>query len=377
MHSYHLSRTLAEKGVEVTVFCGSKQLSTNAEVDGLELRRLPFRLIKLPPNFVWFQAENLVRFVRALGDFDIVHSQQASGTVCAILKRKVGFPWIVTFHSSWSKTQFAMMSCSTTGWSFKDFTTYVLGYPVFQTITRLELKFSDTRVACSRALARELASDYSVKEPSIRVIPNGVDTKFFESVKKRHARSGNQVPTLFFCGRLHRVKGIDYLLEALSILRRQYPNIKLKIFGRGPLREKLENHVRAAGLSEQVQINGYATYSRLTAELAQSDIAVFPSLYEAQSIAVLEAMACSKPVVAFDLPFSREIISHGKTGLLAQPMDPQDLARSISKLLSSEDLRVKIGDNAREYVRRHHDWNVIADQYISTYHEAQDQTCHG
>lgn len=112
---------------------------------------------------------------------------------------------------------------------------------------------------------------------------------------------------------------------------------------------------------------GYVEFNQLMRELVESDIAVFPSLYEAQSMAMLEAMALGKPVVAFDLPFARDVITDGLTGLLAEPLDSQDLAENISKLLRNERLRKTLGSNARSYVIGKHDWNKIAEKHIEIY----------
>jgi glycosyltransferase involved in cell wall biosynthesis len=127
--------------------------------------------------------------------------------------------------------------------------------------------------------------------------------------------------------------------------------------------------VAAEGLTGNVEVEGYVPYQTLISELLRSTVAVFPSIYEAQSIAVLEAMACAKPVVAFDLPFSREIINHGETGLLARPMNERDLVECISRLLDSEVLRKTIGRNAQDYVRSYHDWKRIADAYVNVYND--------
>jgi glycosyltransferase involved in cell wall biosynthesis len=255
-------------------------------------------------------------------------------------------------------------------WSLGDFQTYMLGFPIYHAITELELAFSDFRIACSESVAHELSTDHGVDISRIHVIENGVDARFYEALSQEHDGHQKNDRTIFFCGRLYKAKGVLYLLEATRILKKTYPRVKLNIFGRGPLRDHIRSYVKASGLSNNVAIPGYVSYTRLYSELAQSDVAVFPSLYEAQSIAMLEAMACSTPVVAFDLPFSREIIRHGETGLLARPRDAASLALCISQLFASENLRRKIGRNAKEYVAQHHSWAKIAKKYVCAYHEA-------
>jgi glycosyltransferase involved in cell wall biosynthesis len=371
LHCYHLSRELAKKGVQVTVFCAARKPSTTCEASGLEVRRLPGRFINTPPNFLWFQMENLRRLKRLVTDYDVVHSEQNSGTILAILRKKIDLPWVVSFHGSWL-SRLAIILNSHGSMTLGDYKTYVFGLPVYKTLAKLELKFSDLKTVCSKALARELSSDYSMKLSEFRVIGNGVDVNFIESIRKQHESSAKErQPTVFFCGRLYKIKGIDYLLEAVTLLRRRYPNIRLKIFGRGPARENIAKFIQSAGLRDNVMLEGYLPNPQLITELVQSDLAVFPSLYEAQSIAMLEAMASRIPVVAFDLPFSREIMNHGETGLLARPRDARDLASCVSMLLDSSHLRQEIGRNSQRYVMSHHDWSRIAEQFISAYHDAE------
>jgi len=81
-------------------------------------------------------------------------------------------------------------------------------------------------------------------------------------------------------------------------------------------------------------------------------------------------MACEKPVVAFDFPFSREIIQDLDNGLLAKPGDVQDLASKIRLILTDNELRARIGQRAFEYVRERHNWNVLVEKYVNLYNGA-------
>ena len=371
MHAYYLSHALAKKGHDITVFCGGVEKSIHeTEENGTKVVRLPFRLVDLPPNFLWFQLQNFRRLSRVLGDFDVIHTEQVSGTSIAFLKGILNRPWVVSFHSSWSKTYLSMVSESIRGPNLGDFRTYVLGFPVFHLATSSELRFSDMRVTCSRTLAQEMSSDYSTDIDRFHVISNGVDVESLESIGRESLPKVKKGPTLFFCGRLFAVKGIHFLLQAVSILTRKYPRIKLKIFGRGPLERDIRHYVTRTGLQENVDIRGFVPYETLISELKESDVAVYPSLYEAQSIAMLEAMACSRPVVAFALPFAKEVITDGETGVLARSQDSRDLAVRISYLLDSDHLRREIGRSAKQYVAVHHNWGKIADQYARAYRDA-------
>jgi N,N'-diacetylbacillosaminyl-diphospho-undecaprenol alpha-1,3-N-acetylgalactosaminyltransferase len=81
----------------------------------------------------------------------------------------------------------------------------------------------------------------------------------------------------------------------------------------------------------------------------------------------LGAMACKKPVVAFNVPFAREIIGNGYNGMLAKAFDPKDLSNKIGTLLSDNKLRLKLGRNAYSFVKLRHNWDLQADQYLKVY----------
>jgi glycosyltransferase involved in cell wall biosynthesis len=88
---------------------------------------------------------------------------------------------------------------------------------------------------------------------------------------------------------------------------------------------------------------------------------------------VLEAMACKKAVLAFNLPFASEVITHGETGLLAKPRDIKDLTEGIELLASDKNLRLKLGQAASQYVRANHNWDIQSDKFLKIYEELINQ----
>jgi glycosyltransferase involved in cell wall biosynthesis len=85
---------------------------------------------------------------------------------------------------------------------------------------------------------------------------------------------------------------------------------------------------------------------------------------------VLEAMACKKPVVLFDFPFAKEMVSDMNSGLLAKGCDVYDLCEKMQLLLSDADLRKRLGENAYSQVKKEHDWNVQCEKYLKVYQSA-------
>jgi len=199
----------------------------------------------------------------------------------------------------------------------------------------------------------------------VSVIQNGVD---FEEIERDTLLPSKQKDfSIVFAGRLFPTKGVFYLLNAFKLLRRSFRNVHLSIFGKGPLKKKIMQFISKSDLGSCVSYLGYIPHKILLTKIKKSDIVVFPSLNEAQSMFMLETMACKKPIIAFDLPFAREIITHLGTGLLATERDINDLARKIEMLISDEKLRRRLGQDAYNYVKKNHNWDIQVEKYLKVY----------
>jgi N,N'-diacetylbacillosaminyl-diphospho-undecaprenol alpha-1,3-N-acetylgalactosaminyltransferase len=119
---------------------------------------------------------------------------------------------------------------------------------------------------------------------------------------------------------------------------------------------------------------GQVSHKKLIAEIKKSHIVVFPSLNEAQPMFVLEAMACKKPVLAFDLPFARELITDMENGLLAKPCDVEDLSKKIQLLANDKTLRLRLGQAAYNNVKKKHNWDIQAEKYLEVYKRLINRT---
>jgi glycosyltransferase involved in cell wall biosynthesis len=96
---------------------------------------------------------------------------------------------------------------------------------------------------------------------------------------------------------------------------------------------------------------------------------VVPSRYEGFGQTVTEAMACGTPVVAFDATGPADTIRHRSTGYLAEPYQPEDLAKGIAWILADENRRIEIGEQARDRAVEHYHYEDVASEYLSLYQE--------
>ena len=164
---------------------------------------------------------------------------------------------------------------------------------------------------------------------NIEVIPNGIDLRRFENLERK-PHDGFVVMAV---ARLEKVKGLQYLIEAIGKLK--IVNCKLLVIGDGSERKNLENLTREFGLGEKVKFLGEIQNERIPEYLTQADCFVLPSLKEGFGIAVLEAMAAGIPVVASKVGGILDIIEDGKTGLLVEPGNAEAIAGAIQEVYSS------------------------------------------
>jgi glycosyltransferase involved in cell wall biosynthesis len=188
-----------------------------------------------------------------------------------------------------------------------------------------------------------------VRPGSVRVIPNPVDTQF---TKDRGIAEKSAKPTVVAIGRLVPQKGIDLLLPAFAQCVQRHPEWRLQIYGEGSERENLRAIAKDLDILSAVEFNPPTKEPERV--LRQSQLFVLSSRYEGFPMALLEAMACSVPVVSFDCQSGpSEMISHGVNGMLVPPGDVSALANAMSRLMGDEQLRRSLSSHAAQVTQRY------------------------
>jgi glycosyltransferase involved in cell wall biosynthesis len=202
-------------------------------------------------------------------------------------------------------------------------------------------------------MKHELVEKKGVGADRISVIPNGVETREFEALPTRtqaRAELGLDENTMAvgLVGRLHHLKGADYLIEAMPRVLACKPDVKFALIGAGPEEQSLKALAEKRGVSDGVLFAGYRRDARRL--MSAFDIVVLPSRDEAQSISLLEAMACRRPVVAANVGGVPEVVDDGITGLLYPAGDVHALAEAILALLNDGARRKAMGEAGRQRV---------------------------
>jgi glycosyltransferase involved in cell wall biosynthesis len=193
-----------------------------------------------------------------------------------------------------------------------------------------------------------------VEPQKIHVIYNGINLKQFDSIPESavYQRRGNEV-IIGNVGRLVHQKGQKYLVELALLLHEKKLNFKILIAGEGPLKLSLKRMVSEAGLEDRVEFPGFI--NNVKGFMSAIDIFVLPSLWEGFGYVLVEAMACRKPVVAFNISSNPEIIAGDETGFLIDYPDVEAMAHKIGILIADPELRKSFGNKGRRRVEENFD----------------------
>lgn len=212
---------------------------------------------------------------------------------------------------------------------------------------RLDEKIARARfVACISEFCRAQAMIFSDRAlwDKLHIVHCGIDPARYDPAPR------NGPPHLTFVGRLAAVKGIPVLLEALSFLRAEFPELRVTLIGDGPERARLEQDAADLGLRDVVNFSGYRSQSEVAEALKDTDALVLPSFAEGVPVVLMEAMAAGRPVITSSVAGVPELVEDGKSGCLVPPGDALKLAEAIRAVLSDPERRSAMGRAGRAKV---------------------------
>lgn len=286
----------------------------------------------------------LIRQVRP----DIVHTHMAkAGTLGRLAAKLAGVSIIVhTFHGHVFHSYFGTVKTK-----------------VFIIVEKLLALFATQIVAVSQSQRDEILR-YKIAPPKKVVsIPLGLELDSFLEAEKNKGQLRLELnmdqdhKLVGIIARLVPVKGHSFLFEAAQIIIPVFPQVKFLVVGDGLLRKNLENLVGQLGIQGNVIFCGFRKdLPRIYADL---DVVVLTSLNEGLPVAVIEAMAAARPVVAFDVGGVKDLIRDDVTGILVPFGDVQRLADSMISLLRNPQKGKSLGQNARQRAYPHFDYRRL------------------
>jgi glycosyltransferase involved in cell wall biosynthesis len=251
------------------------------------------------------------------------------------------------------------------------------GNPVYQWLIPRCLRRMD-KLVCVSTYTRDQCLRRRIPAHLCEVIPNGVNMAEFACNFSEHgvaaveALAGERLPgrkVLLTVGRLIERKGVVHFLDAIlpRVLAR-YPDTCYMIVGEGPLHDVIRTRIDSLHLEDHVVLMGQVDDATLKAAYHIAALFVMPNVpvpndIEGFGLVALEAGAAERFVVASRLDGIPEAVVNRQNGLLVDPGDTQGFADAIVSLLADDDYRAAMGRQAREYVRSHYSWDIIAQRY--------------
>ena len=217
----------------------------------------------------------------------------------------------------------------------------------------------DKYIAVSNFTAKKLKEKIRISPEKIAVIYNGINLDLFRSTKVNEKYSN---PTIITVCRLVPYKHVDNLIKVTKKLKTDFPDIKLKIIGKGPEEEKLKNLANKLHISENIDFLGkIKEQEKFIRELKKSHVFSLPSSVEGFGFVVIEAMACGLPYVVSDIPPFREITKNGTGGYLVNSSDVEELSKKIKEALTDTK------EESFEFIKENYSWKSAADKTVNLY----------
>jgi glycosyltransferase involved in cell wall biosynthesis len=224
-----------------------------------------------------------------------------------------------------------------------------------------------------RAVERRLVDEEHIPARRIRLCYNGVETQVFHPPAEPRPEPGPAAPLVVgTVAVLRPEKGLPLLLEAFAGVRKAVPHLRLRIVGDGPLRAELTAQSRRLGIAADCEFHPAA--GNVADLLRTMDIFVLPSLSEAFSNALLEAMACGCCSLGSNVGGTPELIADGERGLLFEPGNREDLAAKLARLASDPPLRSRLGQAAAGFAHAKLNVAVAAGRLADIYGELLART---
>ena len=321
---------LDRKKYEPSVWCVTRGGETATELSekGIEVKILGISSYRNPLN-----TSKLTRLLKAARP-DIIHTHGYFASVIGRLAaRRAGTPVILTHvHSTY--------------WEYRK--RHIM-------IERKLSRFTHKIICCSRAVENFVKNTEKITDNKTIVIYNGVDEERFSPLKsptsiRTEFGMDEETVVVGTVSSLTPHKGHEYLIQAASLVLGTLPSVKFLIVGDGPLRQRLEDQAKNLNIHPAVIFTG--TRKDIPEILSLMDVFVLPShTREGLGIAIIEAMAAERPVVATDIGGIPEVVNNSETGLLVPPGDPKALSIAIIELLQDPSRAKTMGEKGRIRVK--------------------------
>ena len=348
MHVSILSEKLCQRGHKVIALCAP---SSELEKD---LKRRSINVFPFSPwGYMDFSAIIKIKSILSKTHPDIIHAHYSKDLWAIAPAKHSSIPLIFVKHIGTQK-------------------------PKLDAIHRWIYSRVNHTIAISKVIEKNLLETHPIPQEKICVVHHGVDLlqydRHFENRKSVRQEFGIKDDEILIgnIGRLQEGKGHLEFLDMAKKLSDRHKNIKFLIVGEPTRGEEFRAQVilqkaKVLELQEQVIFTGFRT--DIPHILSAMDIFVFPSRAEAFGLVIIEAMAAGLPVISSNCDGVLDIIEQQKNGILANPLDIDELVRSVEMLMTNRDLRQRLAHAGRKTVEQRFSLDSMADKIENIYYK--------
>jgi glycosyltransferase involved in cell wall biosynthesis len=369
--AFEISNHLVERGHEVTVYTTNQSLyKTNLEtnkpvyLEGMKvyyfenLRKYFTKKNFLPPPIPYY-----LPFIarREVKQFDIIHIH-GHRTILAVIvhhyAKKYGIPYVLQARGS--VLPFFQKQ------KLKKIFDLLFGYRILKDASKV-LALTKTEV--------EQYKKMGMDENKNEIIPNGIDLSEYDNLPKREEfrkkySISDDEKIILYLGRIHKIKGIDLLVEAFSDSIKELDEVRLVIVGPDDgFLSTLKRQIEDLKIGDKILFTGPLYGRDKLRAYIDADVYVLPSVYEAFPNTVLEACACGRAVVVTDRCGIADVVD-GVVGRVVE-YDKNQLRDAIFEILNDDELRIRFEEETKKLVREYFSWADIVKKVEEVYETAQ------
>ena len=296
------------------------------------------------------------------------HSPMLNGLVGLRLRKLTGMPVLYEVRAFWEDA--AVDTGKIKEWGAQ--------YRIIRAIEQHVFKHVD-RVSCICNGLKDEIIGRGIPEEKLLVAPNAVDLSKFKLLTERDsalekALELERKKVIAFLGSFFKYEGLEYLLEAMPAILKSVPDAHILLVGSGNEADNLKKQAADLGIDANVTFTGRVNYADINRYYSLVDLLVFPRedirlTRLVTPLKPLEAMAQGIPVLASDIGGHREMVEHGKTGILFKPEDAAALAEAVIASIRDAALLESLVAYGLEYVQKVRNWRTTAGVYPPVYED--------
>ncbi len=346
-YALDISKELVRLGNKVKVICANEPKSDIKNLNGFRIERLDYlckiantNLTLILPFRLWKE------------EFDIIHTYLPT-------------PWSADWSAIIAKLRGKKVVISYCNDITGNGAGNIISKIYNNTLLKLTLKLADKIITIGPNYLQ--TSKYLKKYSSkVQFIPIGVNRKIFKKIDIK--KQNNTIFFLSILDEYHAYKGLDYLLEAIKSVKKEIPNIKLIVGGKGKLLEYYKVKTKKLGIENNVEFQGFIPDEKLVECYNKYEVFVLPSTDSTQEgfgIVLLEALACGTPVITTNIVGIAKKIEEYKAGIIVEPKNIEALSKAIVEILKN---RNEFSKNISILINKF-DIKRLVQKIIDCYHE--------